>query len=395
MGICAGFGQGTKEMGEVKMLRIIAVSAITAFGGVLVGTATEVRADPLVVTGQGGSNSEQCPDGDGPTAIGNQTTAVGCRAVAKNQFDTAVGENARAISSGSSDVDSGSVALGANSNANATTGAIAIGFKSKATENEAIAIGGRANRRKDSSPTSGLQSIALGWRTEASGDKSIAIGTDAQATKDFGLAIGRRARVTHEGAVVIGSDDNGNGSDRANQFKLGQERHTYTLPGITSQASKDAQDNGPIEIVTTDQDGDLATMSMSQIASQQQVDQNTTNITTNTADIATNRDDIATNEADIATNEADIATNRQGVAIAIAMEGPDLAGNETFALAANWGTFEGTNAFAASATGVLSRDVFEDGSGIRLSASGGIGYSPSQDGADDSVAGRAGVQLSW
>jgi len=354
------------------MFRVIAVSAITAIGGVLAGTATDVLADPIVRTGEGSDNSTACPSGEGATAKGGETTAVGCQSVARAQRDTAVGYKAKAISTGGT-APGGSVAIGANSRADAVVGAVAIGEGAKALENEAVAIGGAS--RADA-----LQGIAVGQRSEVTATRGLAIGTDAEATAKLGLAIGDQARAKHEGAVVIGidADDQANESDRKNQFKLGQDDHTYTLPGITSDASKAAQEDsgsGEIEIVTTDQQGDLATISMSDIgASQQQVDQNT-------ADIADNRDDID--------------TNTQGVAIAIAMEGPDLAGNETFAVAANWGTFEGVNAFAASATGVLSQDVFADGSGVRLSASGGIGYSPSQDGADDSVAARAGVQLSW
>jgi hypothetical protein len=296
---------------------------------------------------------------------------VGCKSIAGNQRATAVGFGAEA------NVGEGvgaATAVGTFAEAKGQD-SVAIGRDARTTGNEAIAIGGRKAGVSDdvAKTTAAPQGISIGSGTQT-GVRGVAVGTESVAAKDA-TAIGDQTRATHDGAVVIGTDSTSqpNSSTRDNQFLMGTENHTYTAPGITSQASKNQQ-TGPLEVVTTDQEGNLASMSMSQIASQQHVDQNT-------ADIAGNRDDID--------------TNTQGVAIAIAMEGPDLAGNETFALAANWGTFEGVNAFAASATGVLSRDVFADGSGVRLSASGGIGFSPSQDGADDSVAGRAGVQLSW
>jgi len=303
-----------------------------------------------------------------------ESTAVGCNAKAGNQRATAVGFGAEANVSESVGA---ATAVGTFAEAKGQD-SIAVGRDARTTGNEAIAIGGRkGNPRGPAKTTAALQGISIGSGTQT-GVRGVAVGTEAEAAEDA-TAIGDEARAIHKGSVVIGTDSTSqeNLSTRENQFLMGTENHTYTAPGITSDASKAVQEDagsGEIEIVTTDQQGDLATMSMSQIASQQQVDQNT---------------------ADIADNRNDIDTNTQGVAIAIAMEGPDLAGNETFALAANWGTFEGVNAFAASATGVLSRDVFADGSGVRLSASGGIGFSPSQDGADDSVAGRAGVQLSW
>jgi len=410
------------------MFRVITLSAITAIGGVLLGTATDVRAQGVVASsgdaiavpsGDCGSNNASVND--------FESTAVGCNAKAGNQRATAVGFGAEA------NVGEGvgaATAIGTFADAKGQD-SIAVGRDARTRGNEAIAIGGR----KDNVPnnvaktTAAEQGISIGSGTQT-GIRGVAVGTESEAFEDA-TAIGDQTRALGDGSVVIGtnSDSDPNSTNRDNHVLLGMKEHTYTLPGITSQESKNLQ-SGPLEVVTTDQDGNLASMSMSQIASQQQVEQNTDDIAdnrddidtntddiadnrddidantddiaenrddigTNTAGIAGNRDDIAANAADIADNRDDIDTNTQGVAIAIAMEGPDLAGNETFALAANWGTFEGVNAFAASATGVLSRDVFADGSGVRLSASGGIGFSPSQDGADDSVAGRAGVQLSW
>ena len=123
-----------------------------------------------------------------------------------------------------------------------------------------------------------------------------------------------------------------------------------------------ARQAGPLEVVTTDANGNLAS------------------------------DQGATFEQ--------IAENTQGIAMAIAMENPDLTGMESFGVAAHWGHFDGANALGISAMGVLTRDLFEDGSGYRLSLSGSVGYSVDDESlfgneADESFAGRAGMQLTW
>ena len=87
-----------------------------------------------------------------------------------------------------------------------------------------------------------------------------------------------------------------------------------------------------------------------------------------------------------------------GIAIAIAMENPDLVANERFGIAANLGFFEGNTALAVSMMGVLGHDFA--GHGERWALSGGVGVSLKEEdfggrGGDSVVAGRAGVQVSW
>jgi hypothetical protein len=142
---------------------------------------------------------------------------------------------------------------------------------------------------------------------------------------------------------------------------FGTKYESYTAPGITSDLSR-ARQSGPLEVVTTDANGNLAS------------------------------DGGATFEQ--------IAENTQGIAMAIAMENPDLVGMESFGIAANWGHFDGANAIGIAAMGVLSRDVFMDGTGTRMAISGSVGFTVDDEslfgqGADASVAGRAGVQFTW
>jgi hypothetical protein len=84
-----------------------------------------------------------------------------------------------------------------------------------------------------------------------------------------------------------------------------------------------------------------------------------------------------------------INENEEGVAIALALQNPDLVGKETFGLAVNWGGFEDSNALGIAATGVLGHDIF--GAGDRLAIAGGVGVGFDE----DTVGGRVGAQLSW
>ena len=66
-----------------------------------------------------------------------------------------------------------------------------------------------------------------------------------------------------------------------------------------------------------------------------------------------------------------------------------LVNGDVFGVRVNYGNFEGHNALGFSALGVLTRDLF--GQGTTLAVGGGIGVGFE----DRSVGGRVGVQLSW
>ncbi len=251
--------------------------------------------------------------------------------------------------------DNIAVGTGAGNNITASR-TTSIGAGANASQDDAIAIG-------TTSQASGVQSIAVGDNAAAAGDSSNAVGVNSTATGQNSAAYGANTTATNDGSVAIGTDSNGNGAQTTwdNQMVFGTANHTYTMPGITSSLSR-ARQSGPLEVVTTDANGNLAS------------------------------DQGATFEQ--------IAENKQGIAMAIAMENPDLVGMESFGVAANWGHFDGANAIGISAMGVLSRDVFMDGTGTRLSVSGSFGYSPDDEQlfgqeADESFAGRAGLQLTW
>jgi trimeric autotransporter adhesin len=89
--------------------------------------------------------------------------------------------------------------------------------------------------------SAGNAGVAFGDGTTATGPNSAALGVNANATFANSTAVGTGATTT-----------------RANQQSFGTAANTYTLAGITSGASKAAQ-SGPIQIVTSDANGNLAT----------------------------------------------------------------------------------------------------------------------------------------
>ena len=81
--------------------------------------------------------------------------------------------------------------------------------------------------------------------------------------------------------------------------------------------------------------------------------------------------------------------NTEGVAVAIALSDPDLFAGQTFAVKANFGTFEGSNAAGLTLKGLLIDDVF--GGGEMLTVSGGFGFGVQE----QTLGGRVSVQMGW
>jgi hypothetical protein len=144
------------------------------------------------------------------------------------------------------------------------------------------------------------------------------------------------------------------------QQVFGTAANTYTTPGITSGLSKARQNVGPLEVVTSDQAGNLAT------------------------------------DGGLIFDE--LSKLNGGVAVAMAMTNPDLVGSEVFGLSGNVAYWEENVALGFSAMGVLGRNMF--GQGERLAVSGAVGASVEEksfgrQGSNSSVGGRAGAQITW
>src|SRR5262249_29475149 len=153
---------------------------------------------------------------------------------------------------------------------------------------------------------------------------------------------------------------------RDNQISIGTNQNTYTMSGITSNASKAAQ-QGPVQIVTSDQNGNLATADAgSLLGGATQGFQNQINALTR--------------------RDQELA---EGIAIAMAVQQPIFHDGQTFAMNFGYGNFGGTDALGFSAGGIVNKGAF--GAGSTVTVHGGLGW-----GTDNrTVAGRAGVSIGW
>jgi hypothetical protein len=209
-----------------------------------------------------------------------------------------------------------------------------------------IAIGNNAGNHITAN-----NSIALGTNAQANGNSGIAIGDSSFAAGPNDTALGAGAQVTADHSTALGA---GAVADKSNLVAIGTQDDTYRTPGITSDKSRQRQ-SGPLEVVTSDASGNLAT---------------------DGGQIFRRLDE-----------------NEAGTALAMSMENPDLTGNERFGIAANWGVFEDANALSVSMMGVLGHDWITKGD--RVAVSGGVGTGFADNRGDDVWGGRVGVQWTW
>lgn len=78
---------------------------------------------------------------------------------------------------------------------------------------------------------------------------------DAVATGADATAVGYGSNAAHANSTAIGG---GATTTRAGQVMIGTSSNTYTMPGVTSAASRAAQ-SGPTQVLTTDAAGNIAT----------------------------------------------------------------------------------------------------------------------------------------
>ncbi len=202
-----------------------------------------------------------------------------------------------------------------------------------ATGVDSTALGGAAM-------ATGVEAVAVGERASATALNAMAVGTDAMATADNSSAFGNGATAAFANSMAIGP---GVTTSRANQVVLGSSNNTYTLPGLTSSKSKNAQ-VGATSLVTTDAFGNLAT--------------------------------------DGGKTRRLIDRNTEGIAMAMALDMPAIPAGKRFAISPAVGYFEGESAVTLGA-----RMQINDW----LSVEGGGGY-----GVDyGTYGGRVGFTISW
>lgn len=203
----------------------------------------------------------------------------------------------------------------------------------------------------DTSAASGAGAVALGQGASASGANSVAIGAGASAAND--------------GQVVVASLDDSTGSQTGGLFL------------VTADAT------GTLGLSGTGDDG------MGAFAAQSSVDTNSANIAANSTAIGSLQQLTSTQTGQINTLFGQTQANREaidraneGVAMALAMESPQLPAGTTFALSGGVGYFENQGA----GTMALSARVSDNAS---ISAGVGVGFDSGEVGA------RGGFQFAW
>jgi len=334
------------------------------------GTSSNLACGGSSVAGADGENTAIGVGSMAGVGAGNEqdNTAVGEGAMAgvgdNSTANTATGEDADAgVGAGSSlnaaYGESSNAGVGADSDNNAAFGQSAdAGVGDGSSDNSAFGRDSGAGVGADSDENSAFGSDAMaGIGDGKSGNTAIGDSAEANTTgsdgSDGATAVGASATANFDRSTALGADAT---ATRANQMVYGTATETHTMPGITSMASLDAQD-GPLALVTTDADGDLAT-------------------------------DGGQTFGRVRRNQKHIDDNAEGIAMAMSIQDPDLVGDERLGLKVGWGTFSGENAMGVSAGGVLVPDI---GAGIRLGIAGGAAFGLERGG----IGGRAAMQLSW
>jgi hypothetical protein len=280
-----------------------------------------------------GNNSTGIYSGNYVAGVGNQSAGI-----ATGNYVAGLGNTSMGIASGNfvfgvgnqaSGIAAGNFVYGAGNQASGNfAGNNVAGFDN-------IAIGTGAGNFVYASRTT-----SIGTGARAGADDATAIGTGASADYKRSTAIGFGSETTHRDQIAYGNID---GST------------THTMNGITSDKSKARQTDGPLEVVTTDQTGNLAS---------------------DGGYIFNKLNSLDGRDKELA----------EGIAIATALQNPDLVGAETFGVAVNFGNWDGFSAFGLSAEGVVGYNFFQPGD--RVAVSGGVGVGT----REGTVAGRVGVQ---
>lgn len=350
-------------MGRLEPSIRLAVVAVLALSGQLALGSDRAAAAECVLVFPSGSD----PNDPGVLTLGGADSTLSISSTACG-FGATVeggsGSSAFGFDADASGTNSQSSAFGAFANASGIHGwhtAIGAGANASGDDTDygdglndgpAIASNIAIGRASDASGDDETN-IAIGYSSKASGS-SIAIGTGAVATGSIAIGAGAQAG---NGGTAIGDNSSatfansaawgeGATATRDGQQSFGTAANTYTMAGIVSQASRDAQ-SGATYFVTSDGDGNLATTSF-----------------------------------DIGGFETQLGELGDGVAMAMALGGAILPAGKSFAITSNVGHFNGSNALGVAAIGKITDSVY-------LNAGGALGFNT------NSFGGRAGVTVAW
>ena len=266
------------------------------------------------------------------------------------------------------------------------------------TGNNNVAMGFNSGSGTPADPLTASDTIAISSNSLAAGNGAIAMGAGAFAAGPGDIAIGQGAQVLADdssafgsGATVLAGHTNstalgtGATTTRANQVMMGTSDTTYTMAGVASTDSKTAQTGGPTHVVTSNSGGDLAAYTFAELGLVDPAD-----LTGIYQDLsAINRDLSAINNR-LSNLDRRADENQSGVALAMAMQNPDLVGGERFGVAANYGNFEGASGLGATLMGVLGNNFITVND--RVAVSGGLGVGFDNGRGSNVYGGRVGLQ---
>ncbi len=146
----------------------------------------------------------------GSVAMGTNTRASGNDAIAVGNLSLAAGAASTAFGNGTTANGAGSFAVGTNAVANSTSSSAlgnatsATGTNSLATGSNSSASGGTSTAMGSSTIASGAFSTAMGVSTTASGDDATALGQQTIASGESSTAMGRSNTAPSFGESVLG-----------------------------------------------------------------------------------------------------------------------------------------------------------------------------------------------
>ncbi|PTE09019.1 hypothetical protein C9427_18545 [Mesorhizobium helmanticense] len=265
--------------GCVKLTGHFSLRGVLALAPALVGL--------MVLAAPGNASASECEGG----TDGNEGTSFACGEGAATRFGYSV-----AIGSSG---DSGLSAT--NTNASAAT---AVGY--------GAVVGHPVQNPDGSTGWAGFQGTAIGYNTYAAESSTTALGSLAKAYGQNSMALGADAVASRDNQIAIGTGGN-----------------TYTLAGVNSQASKDAQ-GATTYLMTTDSDGNLAASTFdvatlenlpAQVAQNSAditnlgttVNNHTTQITANTTELADHETRITNNTTQITANTTELADHEMRI----------------------------------------------------------------------------------
>jgi len=183
---------------------------------------------------------------------------------------------------------------------------------------QSLAVGSNAKAGVDNQIDPNRFHTAIGTGAEAGQgfnglEYSTAVGYVAKANASYAVAIGAAAEANFNGSIAIGESVK---TTRNNQLAVGNGANTYTLAGVASQASKDAQ-GATTYLMTTDGDGNLAasTFDIATLESlPAQVTQNSNAISNLTTTVGGHTTELADHETRITSNTNAIAVHTTQIA---------------------------------------------------------------------------------